>query len=508
VERLASERARPQDRPGLGAAALRRRYFAPLLVAAAALVAPASASAHAIAIDYNFPLPIWLYALAAGAAVLASAPAAAFAVRGGRDRTSGDVYPRLRPLRLGAIGSVVTLLLLLDGLVGGAFGDPLSVTANPLPLLVWVDFWVGLGIVGALVGNLWDFVSPLNAAGRALDRFLARRGVVARRYPDWLGVWPATLQLLAWSWAELVWLGSARPRNLLVIVLVYLVVQVALMGVFGAERWLAHGELFTVFARTLARFAPLELYVRTPQPPCTAGRCPERSERLGCPACWLHADAGRRGIRLRAYGSGVRREPPLAAGGGAFVVAALATVVFDGYHSTRTYASLVQRLFPAQPAGSTAVGTLTLIVIVGVFVLAFLGVSAIVSLFEERSPLATARRYAPTLVPIAAVYFIAHYFLYWFYVGQLTPGTVADPLEHEWVPDYAAWTPLDGAAVWWIEVVLIVWGHIAAVVEAHRVAVARHGSARRALLVQLPLVLLMVAYTFSGLWVLGQALRA
>ena len=29
-----------------------------------------------------------------------------------------------------------------------------------------------------------------------------------------------------------------------------------------------------------------------------------------------------------------------------------------------------------------------------------------------------------------------------------------------------------------------------------------------ALLAQLPLVLLMVAYTFSGLWVLGQALKA
>jgi prolyl-tRNA synthetase len=32
--------------------------------------------------------------------------------------------------------------------------------------VVWVDFWVGLGIVTALVGNAWDFVSPLSAAGR------------------------------------------------------------------------------------------------------------------------------------------------------------------------------------------------------------------------------------------------------------------------------------------------------------------------------------------------------
>ena len=43
-------------------------------------------------------------------------------------------------------------------------------------MLVWVDFWVGLGLVSAFVGNVWDFVSPLSAAARALDRLLARHG--------------------------------------------------------------------------------------------------------------------------------------------------------------------------------------------------------------------------------------------------------------------------------------------------------------------------------------------
>ena len=487
---------------------MRRRYTVFFLgTVIVALAIPASASAHAVNIEYNFPLPIWLYALAGGIAVLASAPAAAIAIRDARDPTSGDFYPAFAPLHLGLIGVAMTSLLLLDGLIGGAFGDPLSVTANPLPLLIWVDFWVGLGIVSALVGNLWDFISPLNSLGRLVDRQLAGRGVLARRYPDWLGVWPAVLLLLAWSWAELIWLDGARPRYLLWVVVSYLAIQLAAMAVFGAERWLAHGELFTVFARTFSRFAPLELYTLTSQPPCPAGLCPTSTERIGCPACWLQAPKEQRGLRLRSYGAGVRREPALPAGGGAFAVAALATVVFDGYHSSRIYASLIDRLFPNQPAGSALVGTLTMLVIVGGFVLAYFGIAALVSLFEERDPLLTAARYAPTLIPIAAVYFIAHYFLYWLYVGQLTPGTVADPFEREWVPDYKAWTPFSGSAVWWIEVALIVWGHIVAVFQAHRVALVKHSDRTRALAVQVPLVLLMVGYTFSGLWVLGQALR-
>jgi hypothetical protein len=210
---------------------------------------------------------------------------------------------------------------------------------------------------------------------------------------------------------------------------------------------------------------------------------------------------------LRAYGAGIRREPPLAAGGGAFAVTALATVVFDGYHSTRTYASVIQSLVPNEPAGSERIATLTMIVIVGGFILAYLATCTLVSRFEEHDPVATAARYAPALIPIAAVYFIAHYFLYWLYVGQLTPGTIADPLEREWVADYRVWSGLPGVAVWWIQGGLIVWGHVVAVLEAHRIALAHHGNGRRALVVQLPLVLLMVAYTFSGLWVLGQALQ-
>jgi hypothetical protein len=119
----------------------------------------------------------------------------------------------------------------------------------------------------------------------------------------------------------------------------------------------------------------------------------------------------------------------------------------------------------------------------------------------------TAARYAPTLIPIAAVYFAAHYFLYWLYLGQLTPGALADPLEQEWVPDYSPWQPLSGAAVWWTQVVLIVFGHVVAVVEAHRVSVTVQRRSRDALVAQIPFVILMVTYTFSGLWVLGQSLR-
>ena len=467
--------------------------------------------AHAVpGIDYRFPLPVWLYGIAAGVAVLASAPAALVAVRSGHTRVGANRYPALRPWRLGPVGLALACLLFALALVGGLFGAQ-EFFENPDTILIWVDFWVGLGMISALVANVWDFVSPLAALGRWLERQLASRGTTAVPYPAWLGIWPATGMLLVWSWMELVWDPAKEPRTLVLIIIAYLGLQLVAMVAFGTEVWLARGELFTVVARALARFAPLELYVLRPAGECRAALCVD-DERIGCPACWLDAAPEDRGVRLRPFGAGVRREAPLGPGGGTFVLTLLATVIYDGFSQTEPYVRL-QGFFLDRydwlARHDTFLDTLLMAAIVAAFVLAFIAVVALVSRLERASVADAARRYAPTLIPIVAVYFISHYFLYLIYAGQFTYAAVFDPLGREWVPDVEhPWKGVPGGLVWYLQVALIIWGHVVAVFEAHRVAVPVSGGQRRAALAQLPLVLLMVGYTFTGLWVLGQVLAA
>jgi hypothetical protein len=488
---------------------MRRTGLALLTAVALALLLPGAAAAHAVpGIDYRFPLPVWLYGLAAGLAVLLSAPAATFALRTSGTWTSRDFYARVPKIGLSWIAVAITTFLLVDVVAGGLAG-PADFFENPATIVIWVDFWVGLGIVSALLGNIWDFISPLNVGGRLLDRFLARRGAAALPYPKGLGLWPATVLLLVWSWMELVWTQGKEPRTLTVLLLAYIGVQVVAMAAYGTETWLARGELFTVVARTFARFAPLELYVREPAGECRAGLCVER-ERPGCPSCWLDAPREVRGIRLRPYGSGVRREAPLGPGGGTFVLALLATVVYDGFSQTNQYARLEGFFLDRSAwlgAHEKVLDTLLMAGIVAAFALAFLAIVTLVSRLEDASVADAARRYAPTLVPIAAVYFVSHYFLFLIYGGQFTYAAVFDPFGHEWVPDVEfPWKGVPGALVWYVQVGLIVWGHVVAVFEAHRVSLGVHGAERRAVLAQTPLVLLMVGYTFTGLWVLGQVL--
>src|SRR2546421_613234 len=173
--------------------------------------------AHAAPISYRFPLPIWIYVLGAGAAVALSAPAAAFAVREGArpPRRSRNVYPALRRLRLGPIGLALTTILFGFVLLGGLGGRTVQAHEffeNPATVLVWVDFWVGLGLVSAFVGNVWDFVSPLSAAARSLDRALARRDVSPLPYPARPGQWPAVAVLLRRGWSGLIWGAAEEPR--------------------------------------------------------------------------------------------------------------------------------------------------------------------------------------------------------------------------------------------------------------------------------------------------------
>jgi hypothetical protein len=454
--------------------------------------------AHAAPVTYRFPIPIWIYVLAAGTAVALSAPAAAFAVRevarpGWRSR---NLYPALRRLRLGPIGLALSTVLLGFVLVGGLGGRTVEAHEffeNPATVLVWVDFWVGLGLVSAFVGNVWDFVSPLSAAARALDRLLARHGVTPVPYPARLGQWPAVVLLLGWSWAELIWDPAKEPRNVAAAVLFYCAVTLVGSALFSAEAWLGNVELFTVFARVFARFAPTELEPRVPDD-------------------WLAAPPEERAVRLRPVGAGVRADAPLPAGGGAFVLATLATVVYDGWSQTNRFAAFEGWFLDRWSWLGRHVDLLStclMVAIVAAFVVAFLLVCAALGDGVAEA----ARRYAPTLIPITAVYFAAHYFSYILIAGQSTLGVLVDPLGHGWNPGGLGEYPIrkgvaPAAGIWWTQIVLIVLGHVLGIVAAHRVALRPGARPGRLLARQAPMVVLMVGYTVAGLWVLAQQIRA
>ena len=113
-----------------------------------------------------------------------------------------------------------------------------------------------------------------------------------------------------------------------------------------------------------------------------------------------------------------------------------------------------------------------------------------------------------SLVPIALAYNVAHYFSLLLVGGQLIVPLLSDPLHLGWdlfdTANFISNIGIIGAkAVWNMQVGVIVFGHVVAVILAH-IAVQKFSPSRSTLLLaQLPMLVLMVLYTLIGLSILS-----
>ncbi|MDP1775488.1 MAG: hypothetical protein Q8K94_02605, partial [Moraxellaceae bacterium] len=120
-----------------------------------------------------------------------------------------------------------------------------------------------------------------------------------------------------------------------------------------------------------------------------------------------------------------------------------------------------------------------------------------------------ALRFANSLLPIVLVYHISHYYTLILTQGSQLLRLLSDPLGLGWdllnqgqrMPSP---TIPDIGLVWHTQVGLILVGHIVSVYIAHEEAVRTFGNQRHAMLSQLPMLLLMMAFTVFGLWILAQ----
>lgn len=188
-----------------------------------------------------------------------------------------------------------------------------------------------------------------------------------------------------------------------------------------------------------------------------------------------------------------------------FVIATVYTVSLDGFTSTRLFQTI---LFGVRDALGTGPGTSMLLYAFGLggFVCSFgLGswLTERLGATTTRDWLAAARWFAPTVLPIAAAYEVAHNYPYVIRnLGQLLVIAVRPIL-----PGIEPFEPLGWLSLslfWGSQVVLIVLGHVIAVVAAHYVAVDRYDSIAAARRGHLPLVVLMVGYTVLSLWIISQ----
>ncbi len=469
------------------------------------------------------------------------------------------------------IGATVGVLALAAIVVTGLLGAT-EATANPAEYLVWIDFWAGAVVLSGLLANLYALLNPFSAlydaagwlrrvggprpgglaparlrrgggAGLAAAR-LRRRGRAGgfgetggpgaagpvpatgainwtgqHTYPSRLGLWPAVAGYLAFAWFELASGWSAKPRMLALAAILYTACTLAMMARYGRDAWLAHGEVFSVLFHLVGAFGPVEISAADPRAcgGCQAYCSPGMTSCIDCPACFRVAAS--RAVALRPWGVGLLRL----GGGGwdtvTFVILTLSSLAFDGLSGTPDWMSLENVLGPTlDPLGGFGhmlLQTAGLLTLSGLFLAAFaLVVRRVERLGRLRgATIEVTTLFAFTLIPIALVYNAAHNYTYIAIGSQGLIPLLADPLQKgaHLLPlgDHQVSFALANAqVVWYLQIALIVMGHMLAVYVAHvrALLLARHG--RDAVLSQLPMLVLMVVYTMSSLWMLAQPLTS
>jgi hypothetical protein len=120
-----------------------------------------------------------------------------------------------------------------------------------------------------------------------------------------------------------------------------------------------------------------------------------------------------------------------------------------------------------------------------------------------------AAAYAFSLVPIAVAYQEAHYYTLLLVQGQAFVARLSDPFGWGWnLFGTVGFQPRYGLVVagfvWYSQVALIVAGHMVAVYLAHLISLRLLRNPKRAMLSQLPMLVFIVLYTVSSLWILAQ----
>ncbi|MDG4668414.1 hypothetical protein [Mycobacterium sp. 236(2023)] len=419
--------------------------------------------AHGLGGSADLPIPFTYALIGAAWALTATFAVVALAWRKPRfDATRpGRALPRWVT---GAVDAPLTrwllaaaALLLTAWVAVAAFVGPQN-AENPLPGVFYVLLWVGLVALSVVLGPVWRVMSPV----RALHRFLGGR-TLGMRYPDALGYWPAAAGLFAFVWLEL---ASPDPGSLSAIrtwLIVYLVVTLAGTLACGS-RWSARADPFDVYSVVASRFS---LFRRNPD-----GRIA-----VGNPFDTLLTLPVRPGIV-------------------AVLSVLLGSTAFDSFSAMPQMRSWVDQVTDSA-FSATALRTAGLLLFVCVVGATFSFAARCTGGVDSRTRRELPGLLAHSLIPIVLGYVFAHYLTYLVERGQQTVYRLLGVADGE----VAYVLSMHPAVLATLKVGFVLFGHVAGVVAAHDRALAVLPE-RHQLTGQLAMMLVMVGYTFTGLYLL------
>jgi hypothetical protein len=442
----------------------RRTLQATLVAAVTIALGSGSALAHAGALGGSLQssaVPSWLLVLTGGSVVGASFLFATLMTDHDAIRAINAVGARLRrpswsrwlSTGLNAASVLVLFVILVSGLIG-----PRTPTANFAVVVVWAGWWAGYTMSVYLLADTWRYINPW----RSVTDLLA---ATDRPVPARWGAWPAIVGLLGLVWVEVVSPVSEDPSLLVAVIAVYSVVTVA--GGLRYVDWFDRVDPISRIFRCYGLLAPVQrtengIEFRLPSAALTDGSVSVDSR---------------------------------------FVVAVLWVTTYDGMVSTPAWRTLAGWFVEA---GIPAIVVYLAAILVGFGI--FLGAYRLAAGYARR----TADTYvtsrfigewlAPSLLPIAAGYHLAHFLGYLISLLPTLGAVITHPLTR---PPVLQVLTIPG---WFsgLQLAFVVIGHLFAVWVAHARSFELFPGRLQPVRSQYPFIVIMILYTITSLWIVSR----
>jgi hypothetical protein len=381
-----------------------------------------------------------------------------------------------------AIAAAATLVFTGWAVAAGVWGPQNQ--SNALLGVFYVLLWVGLVVASLLLGPVWRVLSPVRTVYLLLQRITPERLRRPRfSYSESWGYRPAAVGLFAFVWMEL---ASPNPAALSWVrawLLIYAVVLLCGAWLCG-QRWLARADPFGVYSMAVSRLSPFRRNTET------------RRIVIGNPFDHLPSLPVRPGVV-------------------AILAVLLGSTAFDSFSSSVTWRNFADHLTKsvhgvAVTVSASGLRTVGLLVFIAVVATTFSLAARATGGVDREQRRALPEQLAHSLIPIVVGYIFAHYLSYLVERGQQAVFALADPFGRGWnvlglahlhVAYVLSMHPTVLAVV---KVTSVVTGHIVAVIAAHDKAL-RLLPAGHQLTGQLTMMLVMVGYTFTGLYLLFSA---